>query len=144
MVNPASPGVAVDVQGAVTSALAAVDNVSTDDAHISVATTAVPPAIETTVAQEAADTAERVMGTDVLVTGAGQTMTLASSSLRGWVHLDPKPDGTGWQLVIERAPIAQAVADYALTSDVPATNASFAFKEASSRSCPAPTAPLLM
>jgi vancomycin resistance protein YoaR len=128
VVNPSSPGVAVDVQGAVASAVAAVNNVSTDDAHISVATTVVPPAIETSVAQEAADTAERVMGTDVQVTAAGQTMTLASSSLRGWVHLDPKPDGTGWQLVIERAPIAQAVADYALTSDVPATNATFAFK----------------
>ncbi|MEP7360140.1 MAG: VanW family protein [Chloroflexota bacterium] len=129
VVNPSDAGVSVDVQGAVASALAAVDNVSADDAHISVATTVVPPAIETSVAQEAADTAERVMGTDVQISGPALTMTLASSSLRGWVHLDPKPDGTGWQLVIERAPIAQAVADYALTTDIAPTNASFAFKE---------------
>jgi len=129
VVNPSSPGVAVDVQGAVTSALAAIDNVTPGDAHISLATTVVPPAIDTSVAQAAADTAERVMGTDVVASGPNQFMTIASSSLRGWVHLDPKPDGSGWDLVIERAPIAQAVADYGLTANVAPKNATFAYKD---------------
>lgn len=129
VVNPASPGVAVDVQGAVASALAAVDNVATSDAHVSVATTVVPPAIDTAVAQDAADTAERVMGSDVQAAAGTQSMTISSASLRGWVHLDPKSDGSGWQLVIERAPIAQAVHDYGLTSDIAPKNASFAFHE---------------
>ncbi|MDL2335734.1 MAG: peptidoglycan binding domain-containing protein, partial [Chloroflexota bacterium] len=62
VVNPSSEGLAVDVQGAVASALAKIDNVSASDAHVSVATTVVPPAIETALAQDAADTAERVMG----------------------------------------------------------------------------------
>ena len=129
VVNPSSTGLAVDVQGAVTSALAAVDNVSTADAHISLATTVVPPAIETSVAQAAADTAERVIGTDVVASAPNQFMTIASSSLRGWVHLDPKPDGTGWDLVIERAPIAQAVADYGTASNIAPKNATFAYKD---------------
>jgi vancomycin resistance protein YoaR len=129
VVNPSSPGIAVDVQGAVASALAAIDNVSTSDAHISVATSDVPPTIETAVAQDAADTAERVMGTDVQAAATGQSMTIDSASLRGWVHLDPKADGNGWQLVIERAPIAQAVLDYGLTSNIAPKNASFAFSD---------------
>ncbi|MDL2334469.1 MAG: VanW family protein, partial [Chloroflexota bacterium] len=83
--------------------------------------------IETALAQDAADTAERVMGSDVQVAATAQAMTIDSASLRGWVHLDPTADGSGWQLVIERAPIAQAVFDYGLSSDIPAKNASFAF-----------------
>ncbi len=127
VVNPSSPGQSVDVEGALASALTAIDNASAADAHISLATSVVPPAIDTATAQAAADTAERVMGSDITVTAPAQSTTIASSELRGWVHLDTKLDGTGWQLVIERAPIAQAVADYALSSDIAPHNASFAF-----------------
>jgi vancomycin resistance protein YoaR len=128
VVNPSTPGQSVDVEGALTSALAAIDNVSGADAHISLATSVVPPAIDTATAQIAADTAERVMGSDIQVTSPALSTVIASSELRGWVHLDPKLDGTGWQLVIERAPIAQAVADYALSSDIAPKNATFAFQ----------------
>ena len=129
VVNPATPGQSVDVAGALTSALAAIGNTSPADAHISISTTVVPPAIDTTVAQTAADTAERVMGTDVQITATGLSTTIASAELRGWVHLDSKTDGSGWQLVLERAPIAQAVADYALTSDIAPRNATFGFQQ---------------
>ena len=61
VVNPSNPGQSVDVEGALTSALAAVDNTSPADAHISLATSVVPPVIDTATAQAAADTAERVM-----------------------------------------------------------------------------------
>ena len=128
LVNPSSPGQSVDVEGALTSALAAIDNTSPADAHISLATSVMPPAIDTATAQAAADTAERVMGSDINVTSPAQSTVIASAELRGWVHLEPKIDGTGWQLVIERAPIAQAVANYALASDIAPINASFAFK----------------
>ncbi|MEA2677379.1 MAG: hypothetical protein QOJ81_1520 [Chloroflexota bacterium] len=129
VVSPSTEGQSVDVDGAVRSALAAVDNVSTADAHISVATTVVPPKVETATAQAAADLAEQVMATDVLVASLEQQMTIPSSELRGWVHLDMNADGTGWQLVVERAPIAQAVANYGLASDIAAQNASFKFEE---------------
>lgn len=129
VVHPSSSGQSVDVDGALTSALAAIDNVSPADAHISVATTVVPPRIETATAQAAADLAEQVMGTDLRVTGLQQTMTIASSELRGWVHLDLNAEGTNWQLVIERAPIAAAVVNHALVNDVPAQNASFKFQD---------------
>jgi vancomycin resistance protein YoaR len=129
VVSPSSPGLSVDVEGALTSALAAVDNVSPTDSHISVATTVVPPRIETTTAQAAADLAEQVMGTDLRVTGLQQQMTIASSELRGWVHLDLNAEGTNWQLVIERAPIAAAVVNHALVNDVPPLNASFKFQD---------------
>jgi vancomycin resistance protein YoaR len=128
VVNPSSPGQSVDVEGALTSALAAIDNASAADAHISLATSVVPPRIDTATAQAAVDTAERVVGSDISVASASQSTVITSSELRGWVHLDPKVDGTGWQLVIERAPIAQAVADYALGSDIAPRNASFAFQ----------------
>ena len=128
VVNPSSPGQSVDVEGALTSAIAAIDNTSPADARFSLATTVVPPAIDSATAQAAADAAERVMGSDINVTSPGQSTLITSSELRGWVHLDPKVDGSGWQLTIERAPISQAVADYALASDVAPHNASFAFQ----------------
>jgi vancomycin resistance protein YoaR len=129
IVNPSSPGQSVDVAGAVTNALAAVDNVSTADAHVSVVTTIVPPRIETATAQAAADLAEKVMGTDVRVSGLQQQMIITSSQLRGWVHLDLNAEGTNWQLVVERAPVAAAVVNHALANDVPPTNASFKFQD---------------
>jgi vancomycin resistance protein YoaR len=129
IVNPSSPGLSVDVEGAVADALAAVDTVSPTDAHVNVATTVVPPRIETATAQAAADLAEQVMGTDVSVTGLQQEMTIPSSELRGWVHLDLNAEGTNWQLVIERAPIAAAVTNHALLNDVAPLNASFKFQE---------------
>lgn len=129
VVNPSSTGQSVDVEGAVTSALAAVDNVSPADAQINVATTVVQPRIDTATAQAAADLAEQVMGADLRVTGLQQTMTITSSELRGWVHLGLNAEGTNWQLIIERAPIAAAVANHALVNDVPPLNASFKFQD---------------
>jgi vancomycin resistance protein YoaR len=129
VVNPSSPGQSVDVEGALSSALAAVDNVSPADAHVNVATTVVPPRIETATAQAAADLAEQVMGTDLRVTGPAQSMTITSAELRGWVHLDLNAEGTNWQLVVERAPIAQAVVSYGLANDIAPQNASFKFQD---------------
>jgi vancomycin resistance protein YoaR len=129
VVNPSSPGQSVDVEGALTSALAAVDNVTPTDAHINVATTVVPPRIDTATAQAAAELAERVMGTDLRVIGPAQSLTITSDELRGWVHLDLNAEGTNWQLVVERAPIAQAVASYGLANDIAPQNASFKFQD---------------
>ena len=129
VVNPSSPGQSVDVEGAVTSALAAIDNTSPADAHMTIGTAVVPPRIETATAQAAVDLAERVMGTDLRVTGPAQSMTITSAELRGWVHLDLNAEGTNWQLIIERAPIAQAVASYGLANDVAPLNASFKFED---------------
>jgi vancomycin resistance protein YoaR len=127
VVTPSSDGLAIDVEGAVASALAAINNTSPADAHVNVSTSVVLPQINTQVAQQAADTAERVMGTDVSLAGQELVTTIPSAVLRGWVHLDPNADGTGWQLTIERDPVAQFVANYALATDIAPTNASFAF-----------------
>jgi vancomycin resistance protein YoaR len=127
VVTPSSDGLAVDVEGAVASALAAINNTSPADAHVNVSTSVVLPQVNTQVAQQAADAAERVMGTDVVLHGQELTTTIPSAVLRGWVHLDPSAEGTGWQLTIERDPIAQFVANYALTTDIAPRNASFAF-----------------
>ena len=129
VVNPSTPGQSVDLEGALTDAVAAVESVSVGDAQITVATTVVPPRIDTATAQAAADLAEQVMGTDVRVTGPAQSLTITSSELRGWVHLDLNAEGTNWQLVIERAPIAQTVASYGLANDVAPQNASFKFQD---------------
>lgn len=129
VVSPSSAGLTVDVTGAVTSALAAIDTVAPGDARITVASSVVPPRIETATAQAAADLAEQVVGTDLRVTGPDQSMTITSSELRGWVHLDLNAEGTNWQLVIERAPIAQAVASHGLANDVAPRNASFTFQD---------------
>ena len=128
MVNPSTDGQSVDVEGALAGALAAINNTSPADAHVTISTSVVPPAINTEQAQAAADLVERVVAGDVRLSGQELTATIPSDVLRGWVHLDPKPDGSGWQPVIERAPIEQAVANYALETDIAPTNASFAFK----------------
>ena len=127
VVTPSSDGQAVDVEGAVASALAVVSNTSPADAHVNASTSVVLPTINTQVAQQAADTAERVMGSDVALRGQELVTAIPSDVLRGWVHLDPTADGASWALTIERAPIAQFVANYALTTDIAPTNATFAF-----------------
>jgi vancomycin resistance protein YoaR len=128
VVNPSSDGQSVDVEGAVASALAAIDNTSPADAQVTINTSVVPPAIDTAEAQAAADLAESVAGSDVRMAGQELSTALASDALRGWVHLEPTADGSSWQLVIERAPIAQAISNYALQTDVAPANATFAFQ----------------
>jgi vancomycin resistance protein YoaR len=128
VVTPAVDGQSVDVEGAVTAAFAAVNNVSAADTQIMVNTAVVPPAVSTAEAQAAADIAERVIGSDLTVAAADLSTTINSDVLRGWVHLDESPNGGDWQLVIERAPIAQFVANYGLETDIAPKNASFRFQ----------------
>lgn len=129
VVSPSTDGLSVDVVGAVASALAAINNTSPADAHILVSTTVVPAQVNTAMAQAAADTAERVVGTPVQVNGQELSTIIPSEVLRGWAHLDPKADGIGWALTVERAPIEQFVSNYALETDVAPTNASFRFSQ---------------
>jgi vancomycin resistance protein YoaR len=61
------------------------------------------------------------------VQGAELSTVIPSDVLRGWVHLTDSTTGQ-WQIVIEREPVQQFVSDYASQTDVPATNATFAFQ----------------
>ncbi len=127
VVNPAQPGLSVDVEGAVADALGVVNNTSPADTQISVHTSIVPPVISTDQAQAAADTIERVVAGGLTVSGAELTTRISADELRGWVYLNEGQGGGNWQVVIERDPIRQFVADYALQTDVAPTNATFTF-----------------
>jgi vancomycin resistance protein YoaR len=104
--------------------MAAVDNLSPDDAQVVVQGTTVVPAVSTEAAETAATRAEAVVATELSVSASDRTTTIDSPTLRGWVHLDATGVGE-WQLNVEPEPISQYVATYALESDVPATNATF-------------------
>jgi vancomycin resistance protein YoaR len=127
VVTPAVDGQSVDVDGAVAAAFAVINNVSPADTEITVSTSVVPAAVSTAEAQVAADMAERVIGGDLTIAGADLTTTITSDVLRGWVHLEESPAGGDWQLVIERDPIEQFVANFAFQTDIAPKNASFAF-----------------
>ena len=124
--TPSQDGLSVDVEGAVTDAVAVINNTSPADTQISVSTAVLPPAVTTAQAQAAADSAERVVATGLTLQGAELTTEITSEALRGWVHLQEAGAGE-WQLVIEREPVRQFVANYASQTDIPATNATFGF-----------------
>ena len=126
VVAPAKTGLSVDVEGAVADAVAQVDNTSSADSAITVHTSLVPPVVSTDQAQAASDTVERVIGNGLTIAGSDLTATITADELRGWVYLNDAGNGN-WQLVIQRDPIHQFVADYALGTDVAATNATFGF-----------------
>jgi vancomycin resistance protein YoaR len=124
VVSPAASGTAIDVQQVVSMAMAAVNNLSPASTQVAVEGTLVLPAVSTEVAQAAADRAERVVADSLTVSGADLSTTIDAGFLPGWVHLDGVATGE-WNLTIEAQPIAQYVADYALTVNTPATNATF-------------------
>jgi vancomycin resistance protein YoaR len=127
VVTPARTGLSVDVEGAVADALAAVSNTSPDDVQIDVRTSVVPAAISTEQAQAAADKIERVVGSGIAIAGGDLATQISADELRGWVYLAEAPGGGDWQVVIDRDPIQQFVANYAAQTDVAATNATFSF-----------------
>jgi vancomycin resistance protein YoaR len=127
VVSPASDGQSVDVEGAVSDAVNAVNSTSAAGSQISVHTSVVPPAVTTAQAQAASDSYERVVDSDLTVTGADLSTTIPSAVLRGWVHLQQAPGNGNWQIVIEHDPIAQFVSNYASQTDVQPTNATFTF-----------------
>ena len=126
-VTPSAEGRDLDVDGAVSAALAAVDNTSPADASISIHSSSVLPAINTAEAQAALDLAERVVAADLGVAGAELSTAITSDALRGWVRLDESATGGDWQLVIERQPVEQFVANYAFETDIAPKNATFGF-----------------
>lgn len=129
VVTAAVDGLSVDVEGAVASALAAVNNTSPISTSILVSTTVVPPAVSTAQAQAAVDLAEMVVGAPVAISGADLSTAISSEVLRGWVHLEEAASGGAWQLVIERDPIAAFVGNYAFETDIAPTNATFGFEQ---------------
>ena len=131
VVTPAKNGQSVDVEGAVTDALAVVNNTSPANTGIAVHTSVVPPVISTEQAQAAADTLERVVGGGINIAGADLSTQISEDTLRGWVYLQEAPGGGNWQVVVQRDPIAQFVSDYASQTDIAPKNASFTFQSGS-------------
>ncbi|HSH22247.1 MAG TPA: VanW family protein, partial [Candidatus Caenarcaniphilales bacterium] len=125
-VSPSVDGQTVDVEAGVERANAAVNNLSTADTTIAIDPVTVPPQVTTAQAQAAVDRLERVVATDLTITGGGDSTQIDADAIRGWVWLQEVGAGE-WSLVIEDDPIRQAVAQHALEVDQPATNATFRF-----------------
>ncbi len=126
LVTPAQTGLSVDVEGAVSDAVAQVNNTSPADTEINVNTAVVPPVVSTEEAQAAVDTFDRVVGSGLSIAGGDLSTQISADELRGWTLLNDAGNGD-WQVVIERDPIHQFVANYALGTDVAPTNATFGF-----------------
>jgi vancomycin resistance protein YoaR len=129
VVTPAQTGLSVDVEGAVTDALAQVNNSSTADTAITVHTSTVPALISTEQAQQAVDTVERVVGSGLTIADGDTSAQITPDMLRGWVYLNEAPGGGNWQITIERDPVRQFVSDYAMQTDIAPTNATFTFHD---------------
>ena len=126
VVTPSQDGLSVDLQQAVTMAMAAVNNLSPVSTQITVEGTPVAPTVTTEQAQAAADQAEAVVGNGLSLSGENLTTNIDPDVLRGWVYLNEVSLGD-WQLSIAPEPISQYLAAYAATSDIPPTNANFGF-----------------
>jgi vancomycin resistance protein YoaR len=71
---------------------------------------------------------ERIVGADLTLTSSGQSITIPSAVLRGWVHLVPSSAPGQWEVVIPQEPIAQYVDQLKRVVDVAPVNASFTLK----------------
>ena len=127
VVTPSQDGVSVDLERAVTMAMAAVNNLSPVSTQITVEGTHVAPTVTTEQARAAADKAEAVVANGLSLSGENLSTTIDPDILRGWVYLNEVSLGD-WQLSIAPEPIAQYLAAYAATTDIPPTNATFGFQ----------------
>ncbi len=126
VVSPAASGTNMDIEQAVTMAMAVVNNLSPTNTQISLEGTRVPPSVTTETAQAAVDRAERTVSSGLIVSGGGHSTTIGADTLLGWMHLDEVSHGS-WQLVIEAQPVAQFISDYGFQVNVAPTNATFGF-----------------
>lgn len=128
VVTPATSGTTMDIEQAVTMAMAVVNNLSPANTQISLEGTPILPSVTTDTAQAAVDRAERTVSSGLIVSGGGHSTTIDANTLLGWMHLDEVSHGA-WQLVIEAQPVAQFMSDYGLQVNVPPTNATFGFHD---------------
>lgn len=133
---PAQDGQTVVIEEALGRALAAIDNTAPASRTIEQATIPLPPAIATAAAEEAAARAERVVAGGLEISALGEATRIDADTLRGWVRLDDSQPGV-WPVVIEREPIRQFVAQFALTADRAPVDATFAFKDGGVKAVPA-------
>ncbi len=125
-VTPSSTGTTFDVSSAWQQALATVSTLSAADTSVNVEPAVSQPAVTTEMAQQAVDRVEAVAGSDITLSGDGVTQTLSSDAIRGWIRLEPA--GTGqWNVVVEPAPITQAVSLVSASVYQAAVDASFKF-----------------
>lgn len=127
VVQPAVAGVTFDASAAYEAAARAIADPRTTDVSIAVPAAGTAPAVDTAAAQQAVDRVERIAGTDLTLSSNGESLTIPSSVLRGWVHVVPSGPGQ-WDVSIPEAPIAQYVDHLKALVDVAPVNASFAFE----------------
>lgn len=130
VVSAAIDGRTVDREAAYRSAVGAISDPSLDSATISVDITPIPARIATDAAQAVVDRIEAAVGAPVTLAADGRTMTIPANVLRGWVRLtdDGSDAADRWSVVIEPAPIAQAVAQFKQDVDIAPVNASYTFE----------------
>ena len=125
--RPAVAGITFDAAAAYEAAASAIADPSTTNPSITVEPTTTAPAVDTAAAQQAIDSVERIAGSDLTLSSNGQSLTIPSAVLRGWVHLVPVGAGQ-WDVAIPEEPVAQYVDQLKALVDVAPVNASFAFE----------------
>ncbi|CAN5744046.1 hypothetical protein BH24CHL6_BH24CHL6_06170 [soil metagenome] len=126
-VLPAVAGQSVDTLQGIELSYIAVNNLSPADTSVAVEGVAIAPTVSTESAVAAVERVERVTADALSVAGGGASAVIEAERIRGWVQLI-EPAAGSWEVVVAREPIAQFVAHYALGVDLPAQNASFAFR----------------
>lgn len=128
VVQPSAEGVSVDANAAWQQALRSVGTLSPADGVVSVNPVAVTPLVTTAQAQLAVDRAERVAGADLVLTDGADDHTLTAETIRGWIALEASGPGA-WNIVLERQPVAQFVAQLSASVYKAPIDASFKFQD---------------
>jgi len=126
-VRPSTDGRAVDVNAGLGQALAAVGTLSSADGAVRVEATPVAPAVSTADAQAFVDQFERVVATDLVVTGGTVVERVAAETLRGWVSLIGD-DPLTWRVIVDRVAVDDLVGSFNEQIYVEPRNASFAWR----------------
>ena len=126
-VTPATDGRTFDREAAYRAAMAAIANPAVNSSAISAQVVPVAAGVSTAEAQAAVDRLDRAVGSAITLTVSEETLSIPASVLRGWTRLQPSAEAGSWDVVVDPAPIAQYVDEFATTVNVDAVNASFEF-----------------
>lgn len=128
--SPAVNGRTFDREAVYRSAVGAISDPTLDSATISVDPQPIPARIATSEAQAFVDRMEAVVRASVTIAADGKSMSIPASVLRGWVRLTDTGGAAAdrWGVVIEPAPVAQAVAQFKEEVDIAAESASYTFQ----------------
>lgn len=125
-VEPAVQGRGVDGAAALSQAHAVLSRPGTESVVLEAEVSVVDPTITTQEAQAAVDHAAALVSSDLSLVDGEQSHSIPAETIRTWLSLGPTGDG-GYAARLDRAAVAETLAEIAEAQKSPAVDASFAF-----------------